>query len=128
MPANNPTTIAAPIVKGNSHHACHGKLSDLADKVLNQGRNTQANTNPNKNDNKLKRKDSVKNCLTRFKRKEPTTFLNPTSFARFADLAMDRLIKLMQTILNIKTAMAPNNQSNFISPCDKPSSSFVVCK
>jgi len=54
---------------------------------------------------KLNRKDSPKNWKINFVLVAPTTFLTPTSFALFIDRAVDKLIKLMQAINNIKNAM-----------------------
>jgi hypothetical protein len=51
-----------------------------------------------------KKRDSKKNCLTSSTLLDPTTFLIPTSFARFADLAVERFMKLMQAMSKIITA------------------------
>src|SRR5665213_128869 len=76
---------------------------------------------PRAKERKLYSKDSVRNCFTRLLRDDPITFLSPTSFALLADLAVERLIKLIQAIIRMKQAMAPNSQTNRISPWDKPS-------
>ena len=71
---------------------------------------------------KAKSNASPKNCAIRLLRVEPTTFLNPTSFARLADFAVDRFMKLIHAITRINTAIAPNNHTNFISPFSRRSS------
>src|SRR6185295_53638 len=96
-------------------------VNDLADKVLKYGSRAQASNSPSTNERKLKSKDSVRNCCTRLLLCEPTTFRSPTSLARLADLAVERLIKLIQAIIRIKQAMAPNNHTKRISPCDNSS-------
>ena len=60
----------------------------------------------NANETKLKSADSVRNCFMRLILCDPTTFRNPTSLARFADFAVERLIKLIQAIEIIKIAIA----------------------
>ena len=49
--------------------------------------------------------DSNKNCLIRNFFSLPTTFLIPTSFARSDAWAVERFMKLIHAIINIKTAM-----------------------
>ena len=49
--------------------------------------------------------DSPINCFESCVFSAPTTFLIPTSFARSAERAVVRLIKLIQAISKIKTAM-----------------------
>ena len=41
----------------------------------------------------------------RCERNEPATFLMPTSFARFAERAVERFMKFTQAINKIKTAI-----------------------
>src|SRR5215212_3067849 len=55
---------------------------------------------------KLYIKDSVINWKMRRDLNAPTVFRTPTSFARLADLAVERFIKLMHAIRIIKAAMA----------------------
>jgi len=50
--------------------------------------------------------DSVKNWPINCIRKDPKTFRTPTSLARPADRAVERLMKLMQAIITINRAMA----------------------
>ena len=50
--------------------------------------------------------DSIKNWLIKFTRYEPSTFLMPTSLALSVDLAIDRLMKLMDEMISIMSAMA----------------------
>ena len=50
--------------------------------------------------------DSTKNCAMRFLFSVPSTFLMPTSFARFAECAVVRFIKLMQAMSKINKATA----------------------
>ena len=57
---------------------------------------------------KLIKMDSVKNCCTRPILSEPSTFLTPTSLARFDERAVDRFIKFTQAINKIKNAMPEN--------------------
>src|SRR5687767_2573214 len=117
MPASNPTNNADPINTGASHHAVHGNEIDFADNVLNQGNSAQAITIPKIKDTTLISVDSVRNWLTRFLRIEPTTFRRPTSFARFAERAVDRFTKLIHAITRMNAATEPNNHTNRISPC-----------
>ena len=50
----------------------------------------------------------IRNCETRLRFSVPSTFLIPTSFARFAECAVVRFMKLMQAIININKATAEN--------------------
>ena len=52
--------------------------------------------------------DSERNWKIRSFRVEPTTFLTPTSLARFADRAVERLTKLIQAKRRINNPMAEN--------------------
>src|SRR5215472_11561987 len=101
--------IAETIMNGNNHHTVHGTLNDFAASLLKYGSNNIAMIKLNANESTLYCNDSVRNCLTRLIRCEPTTFLNPTSFARFADFAVERFMKLIHAITRIKMAIAPNN-------------------
>src|SRR5258708_19388191 len=113
-------TRAANTMIGNSHQAPQGKTSDLAASRLKYGSSSQASTIARIKEQRLKSRDSVRNCLTRLPRPEPITFRSPTSLARLADLAVQRLIKLMQAISRMKQATAPHNQTTRNSPSDKP--------
>ena len=117
-----PMMMAAMIMTGNNHHAIQGMLRFLSNSLLKKGRNNAARRIPNANEKMLNSKDSVKNCLMRLIRCDPTTFLKPTSFARLADFAVERLIKLIHAMIKIKQAMAPKSQTNRISPFSRPSS------
>ncbi len=52
--------------------------------------------------------DSVRNCIISSLRSVPNTFLIPTSFARLAERAVVRFIKLIQAISKINNATAEN--------------------
>src|SRR5580693_6084682 len=60
--------------------------------------------------------DSIRNCAINDFFNAPATFRIPTSFARFSLLAVDRFMKLIQAINNIKTAMSVNNLTVSIRP------------
>src|SRR5215207_6238327 len=111
--------IAEAIIIGTSHHSFHGIDSDFPERRLKYGSNNIANTSAMANERKLNNVDSVRNCLIRLYLSEPMTFLNPTSLARLADLAVDRLIKLMHAMISMKHAIAPNNHTNRMSPLDR---------
>ena len=77
-------------------------------KLLNHGSDNLTNPKaitPAINEHK---KDSLKNWAINCLRIAPTTFLNPISFDRFNDLAVERLIKLQQAIRRIRMAAAEN--------------------
>ncbi len=114
MPAADPTSM------GISHGADHGMASDFADSTLKYGSSTTANRIASEKERKLNNKDSVRNCQTRLPLSEPTTLRRPTSLARLADLAVDRLMKLMHARIKIKMATAPNSQTKRISPFSRP--------
>ena len=46
------------MISGKNNHSVHGMVNDLEDKLLNQGRNIQANTTPANTEMKLYRIDS----------------------------------------------------------------------
>ena len=50
--------------------------------------------------------DSSINCLKSIERSAPNTFRMPTSRARFEEVAVERLMKLIQAIARINKAMA----------------------
>jgi len=52
------------------------------------------------------RTDSLINCLNKLPIFAPNTFLTPTSNERLADFAVERLIKLIHAIINIRMATA----------------------
>src|ERR1044072_322349 len=110
MPAAMPIRKADANTAGTSHHCAHGILSDLDASVLKYGSRIQANISPSTNEKKLYNNDSAKNCWIKLLRCEPTTLRKPTSLARLADLAVERLIKLIHAITKIKPATAPNRQ------------------
>ncbi len=53
----------------------------------------------------VSKNDSPKNWIIKFFRTAPDTFLIPISQALFADRAVERLMKLMQDIITINTAI-----------------------
>ena len=55
--------------------------------------------------------DSLRYCHTKELFSAPTAFLMPTSLALREALAVDRFMKLMQAIINMKTAMAENSHT-----------------
>ncbi|MBA7585341.1 hypothetical protein ES708_27316 [subsurface metagenome] len=57
---------------------------------------------------KEKMVDSPMNCLMSCNLLAPTIFLNPTSLARFADLAVDKFIKFIQAMIKTNTAIMEN--------------------
>src|ERR1700733_152707 len=117
-----PTIKAESTITGNSHHWPQGMDRDLEASVLKYGSNSQASSKPITKERQLYSSDSVKNCLIKLLRYEPTTLRKPTSLARFADLAVARFTKLMQAMMRMNAATPPNNHINRISPCESPSS------
>src|SRR5690349_11594966 len=105
-------------ITGMNHHSFQGISNDLPARVLKYGTSVHATTRANTNDSRLMTTDSVKNWLTMFILSDPTTFLSPTSFALLADLAVERLMKLIHAITSIKQATAPNSHTKRISPCE----------
>src|SRR4030095_16674281 len=57
---------------------------------------------------KLYKKASARNCLTNWPLVEPVTLRIPTSFALFADRAVERFIKFTQARMMINKAILPN--------------------
>ena len=93
---------APTISTGNSHHSVHGKTTIFPISVLKYGTSSHASNKASIKEKKLYTNDSVKNCLIRLLRREPTTFLMPTSLALPADLAVERLMKLMQAMIRME--------------------------
>ena len=60
--------------------------------------------------------DSARNCLRSCFFPEPTTLRIPTSLALWADLAVARLIKLMQATIRMINAIAAKMVTVFIFP------------
>ena len=58
---------------------------------------------------KQSKNDSPMNCHINWPLSDPMTFLTPISLALFKDRAIDRLIKLMQAINNMKMAIPERN-------------------
>src|SRR5665213_1281839 len=106
---------------GSSHHSPQGMVSDFEASVLKYGSTSQASSKPITNEKQLYSSDSVKNCLIKPLRWEPTTLRKPTSLALLADFAVARFTKLIQAIMRIKAATPPNNQIKRMSPCERPS-------
>src|SRR5260221_7997940 len=117
MPAITPSRIAKIKSDGINQYSAQGNDIDFPETMLKYGIMPPAITAPMTKETMLKRIDSVKNWLMMLLRKEPTTFLKPTSFARFADLAVDKLTKLMTAIKRINKAIPPKSQTIRISPC-----------
>ncbi len=59
----------------------------------------------------------IKNWRIKSPLKDPATFRTPISLARLADLAVNKLIKLMQANSKINNAIAPNNFTILKSLC-----------
>jgi len=59
---------------------------------------------------------SPENWATRNGLAAPTTFLIPTSFARFTDRAVERFMKLMQAISMMNTATMLNSLTYSMRP------------
>ncbi len=112
---------AAAMNKGKNHHSFQGRTRVNSVSLLKYGRNTTDIIRARKKANMLNNTDSIKNWLTSSLRNDPTTFLNPISIARFADLAVERLIKFIQAMIRIKPATAPNIQTKRMSPWLSPS-------
>src|SRR5580692_9346215 len=106
---------------GINHHWPQGIVKDLDASVLKKGSNSLARTKPMTKERQLYSSDSVKNCLIKLLRYEPTTLRKPTSLARLADLAVARFTKLIQAMMRINTATAPKSQIKRMSPCGSPS-------
>src|SRR5450755_3991615 len=102
----HPTTKTNAIITGKSHveNKVITRISFPASR-LNKGSNNAPNKTASSNDRKLNKTDSVKNCVIKCDRSEPATFLIPTSFARLAERAVERFIKLTQAISKIKMAI-----------------------
>src|SRR5580704_14339061 len=78
----------------------------LLAKWLKRGNKNNTITMAITNDRKQATKDSVRNCVIRLFFRPPNTFLTPTSFARLAEDAVERFMKLMQASNKIKMAIA----------------------
>src|SRR4030095_11933973 len=72
---------------------------------LNNGNNSAAMPSASSSERKLTNTDSVRNWVIRLERNDPATFLIPTSFARFAERAVDKFIKFTQAISKMKKAI-----------------------
>src|SRR6185437_9343417 len=99
---------AAAVINGNNHHWFHGIDSCVPEILLNTGNTRTAMIIPIIKERKLYNIDSVRNCLIRLPRLEPTTLRNPTSFARLAERAVDKFKKLIHAKTKMKIAMAAN--------------------
>src|SRR6056297_4203991 len=97
---------AATNNSGANHQSDQGSAMLLAAISLNIGSNTHASAIPNTKEMILKTTDSVRNWFTRLFLKAPIVFLSPTSLALLADLAVERLIKLIMAKSNTKAAIA----------------------
>ena len=107
VPANKPTTSGSAIRKTRYFGCSRSEISNsFADKLLNHGRHSQAIPMARTVDITVVKIDSVKNCLISDFFSEPTTLRIPTSFARLADLAVERFIKLIQASINTNKATA----------------------
>src|SRR5690606_27031678 len=115
-PASIPIIKAEPKISIKNQPFAHGKFKTFPARVLNKGNANQEITSPKTKERKLKSIDSVRNWVINPLRCEPTTLRKPTSFARLADFAVERLTKLMHAIKRMKPATAPNNQTKRISP------------
>src|ERR1017187_1118762 len=83
---------------------------------LKRGKSKAAATMAITNDRKQAIKDSTRNWAIRLFLRPPNTFLTPTSFARLAEDAVERFIKLMQAINKIKMAIAKKIYTSWILP------------
>src|SRR5690606_17327419 len=103
MAMNKPKTTR----DGMKYQVAHGKTKDLPAMLLKKGSRSTAKNKANTIEIPLYKKDSVMNWMTSAPRSEPMVFRIPTSFARAAALAVDRLIKLIMAIININAAIPP---------------------
>ena len=106
IPANKPMEMAPPTTIDQKNHDVNGICNSTPAILLNDGiaicaRNI-AITEPIRDI----RIDSDKNNRTRCIRYDPNTLRIPTSFARSADLAVDRFMKFTQARIRINNAMA----------------------
>src|ERR1700754_1959704 len=128
MPARTPETKANPRKTGSSHNCSQGIVNDLDASVLKYGNNSHASNRPITNEIPLYNIDSVKNCLTKPPRCEPTTLRNPTSLALLADFAVVRFTKLIQAIRRINAATPPNSHTKRMSPWERLSRISYECR
>lgn len=102
-----PTTIARKIRNGiNDELLKRLRAIFLFARSLNKGSKTSTIPTAHITAILLIKTDSAMNCPMRCERGDPSVFLTPTSFARFSDLAVARLMKLIQAINNIAAAIA----------------------
>ena len=106
-PARQPMTMMITNNDGNNQLIICGVISkSLPDIWLNRGNKAHAASTAIKAPIKVTTMDSVKNCAIRYLRGDPSTFLTPTSRARFDERAVDKFMKLTQAISNINMAIA----------------------
>src|SRR5690606_7649295 len=110
---------------GRNHQAVHGISMAFPAMALKVGSRTQAKTRARTKEIRLYSRDSMRNCPIKLDLWAPMVFLRPTSLARLADLAVDRLMKLMMAKSRTKTTMAEKSQTNLMSPCFRPSCIFI---
>jgi hypothetical protein len=79
-------------------------VKDLLEMSLKKGITIQAIITATIIENSAINVDSVRNCWIRVLFSVPSTFRMPTSFARFAERAVDKFMKLIQAINKIKIA------------------------
>src|SRR5688572_16224218 len=82
-------------------------LSCLPVNKLNTGNNTSIKKSEIKTAMAMYRYDSNKNCVINLLYGAPTAFLMPTSFARLAERAVDKFMKLIQASTVINKAIDP---------------------
>ena len=80
----------------------------FAERLLRAGRKTATRITAKIRAINAMRIDSLKNCRIRSVLRAPTTFLIPISFARFADRAVDRFIKLIHANNKMPNATIAN--------------------
>ena len=78
---------------------------DFSVKRLNLGRKISTKINERKREKKATTRASPRNCLVICGRTAPMTLRIPTSLARLSDRAVVKFIKLMQAMINMKTAI-----------------------
>src|SRR5687768_15769255 len=116
-PAKKPTTNGRAI-RNTRYRGC--KRSEIcncfADKLLNHDKQSHEMATASPVDRTVVNMDSVKNCLINDLFSEPTTLRIPTSFARLADLAVERFMKLIQASINTNKATAEKMYTYWIFP------------
>ncbi len=117
MPASKPTANGNAINNGNiTGEKRLASTMFLPATLLNNGNTSHAIVIAIAIESNAIRIDSSRNCIISPLRSVPSTFLMPTSFARFAERAVVRFIKFIHAITSINNATAENIYTYCILP------------